>query len=333
MISEKTSRRRALRLGAAAALAAPLGAAGTARAQQGWPSQTITWINPFPAGGGTDVFARPLAAQVGEQLGCQIIIDNKGGAGGTVGASQAAKMKPDGSVFFVGAIHHTIAPSIYKNLDYDLEKDFIPITMIALVPQVISINPNRVPVKTAAEFIAYVQKNPGKVNYASPGAGTAHHLAGELFKLETKTDLTHVPYRGAGPAMQDLLAGNVDMMFDGMGTSASQIRTNRLIGLAVATPQRNPEFPDIPTAAEIGVPNWIVSTWYGLWALKGTPQPIVDRMHAEVVKALATPKLQAIWKDQLAQAGGESSADFAKRIRAEIEKWQKVVAAAGVKLD
>ena len=139
--------------------------------------------------------------------------------------------------------------------------------------------------------------------------------------------------RGAGPAMQDLLAGNADMMFDGMGTSAAQIRAKRLIGLAVATPQRNAEFPDIPTAAEIGVPNWIVSTWYGLWAIKGTPQPVVDRMHAEVVKALANPKLQQIWKDQTAQVGGESQAEFAKRIRAEIEKWQKVVTAAGVKLD
>lgn len=323
------TRRKALKLGLAASLATP----AIARAQQGWPPQTITWVNPFPAGGGTDVFARPLAAQVGEQLGCQIIIDNKGGAGGTVGASLAAKAKPDGSVFFVGAIHHTIAPSIYKNLDYDLEKNFEPITMVALVPQVISINPARVPVKTAAEFLAYVRANPNKVNYASPGAGTAHHLAGELFKLETKTEITHVPYRGAGPAMQDLLAGNVDMMFDGMGTSASQIRTNRLLGLAVATSERNGEFPNIPTAAEIGVPQWIVSTWYGLWAIKGTPQPIVDRMHAEVVKAMANPKLQAIWKDQLAQVGGESAADFAKRIRAEIEKWEKVVSAAGVKLD
>ena len=211
-------------------------------------------IGPFPAGGGTDVFARPLAAQVGEQLGVQILIDNKGGAGGTVGASLAAKMKPDGYTFFVGAVHHTIAPSIYKNLDYDLEKNFEPITMIALVPQVISINPNRLKVKTAAELIEYIKKNPGKVNYASAGAGTAHHLAGELFKLETKTDITHVPYRGAGPAMQDLLAGNADMMFDGMGTSAAQIRAKRLIGLAVATPQRNPEFPDMPTGAEIGVP-------------------------------------------------------------------------------
>lgn len=327
-----TSRRRALKLGLAASLAAPVAMTSGARAQA-WPPGTITWINPFPAGGGTDTFARPLAAQVGEQLGCQIIIDNKGGAGGTVGASQAAKMKPDGSVFFVGAIHHTIAPSIYKNLDYDLEKNFEPITMIALVPQVISINPTRVPVKTYAEFLAYVKANPGKVNYASPGPGTAHHLAGELYKLETKTEITHVPYRGAGPAMQDLLAGNVDMMFDGMGTSAQQIKAGRLIGLAVATPKRQEEFPDIPTAAEVGVPNWIVSTWYGLWAIKGTPKPIVDRMYAEMVKAMALPRMQAIWKEQTAQMGGESPEDFAKRIRAEIEKWQKVSAAAGVKLD
>ena len=329
MTSIFSTRRKALKLGLAATLAAP----AVARAQQGWPPQTITWVNPFPAGGGTDVFARPLAAQVGEQLGCQIIVDNKGGAGGTVGASQAAKMKPDGSVFFVGAIHHTIAPSIYKNLDYDLEKNFEPITMVALVPQVISINPNKLPVNTAAEFIAYVKANPGKVNYASAGAGTAHHLAGELFKLETQTQITHVPYRGAGPAMQDLLAGNADMMFDGMGTSAQQIKAGKLKGLAVATQKRVPEYPDMPTAAEIGVPNWLVSTLYGLWAIKGTPQPIVDRMYAEVVKALANPKLQTIWKDQLAQVGGEKPADFAKRIRTEIEKWQKVVAAAGVKLD
>ena len=322
------SRRRALRLGLAAAVAAP----AIARADT-WPSGPITWINPFPAGGGTDVFARPLAAQVGEQLGVQIIIDNRGGAGGTVGASLAAKAKPDGSVFFIGAVHHTIAPSVYKSLDYDLEKSFEPITMIALVPQVISINPQRIPVKTAAELIDYLHKNPGKVNFASSGTGTAHHLAGELFKIETKTDMTHVPYRGAGPAMQDLLAGNVDMMFDAMGTSASQIRAGRLRGLAVATINRVPEFPDIPTAAEIGLPDWIVSTWYGLWAIKGTPAPICQRMYVEVAKALALPKMQAIWKEQSADSGGEPPDQFAKRIRSEIEKWQKVVEKTGVKLD
>jgi tripartite-type tricarboxylate transporter receptor subunit TctC len=324
-ISPVATRRRLLG-GVIASLSAP----AIVRAQ---PSGPIIWLNPFPAGGGTDVFARPLAAQVSDQIGQQIIIDNRGGAGGTVGASQAAKMKPDGSAFFVGAVHHTIAPSIYKNLDYDLETSFVPITMIALVPQVISINPNRVPVKTHAEFLAYVKAKPGKVNYASPGAGTAHHLAGELYALETATTFTHVPYRGAGPAMQDLLAGNVDMMFDGMGTSAQQIRQGRLLGLATATPQRVIGFSDIPTAGEVGVPNWIVSTWYGLWAIKGTPQPIVDRMYAEIAKALQTEKLKAIWTDQVAQAGGEPPAEFAKRIHSEIEKWQRVVAASGVKLE
>ena len=308
-------------------------ASGVARAQEKWPPAAITWINPFPAGGGTDVFARPLATQVAEQLGCQIIIDNRGGAGGTVGASQAAKMKPDGSVFFVGAVHHTIAPSVYKTLDYDIENDFVPITMIASVPQVISINPRRLPVKSVAELIAYVRANPGKVNFASSGIGTAHHLSGELFKLETKTEMIHVPYRGAGPAMQDLLAGNVDMMFDAMGTSASQIRAGRLVGLAIATPTRNGEFPDIPTSAEVGLPYWIVSTWYVVWAIKATPQPIVERLYSELAKAMATPKLQAIWKEQAAEMGGEPPAAFASRIRGEIEKWQKVVAAAGVRLD
>jgi tripartite-type tricarboxylate transporter receptor subunit TctC len=330
--TRKPTRRQTLAFGLGAALAPTILPASAVRAQA-WPTGPITWLNPFPAGGGTDVFARPLAAEVADKIGQTIMVDNKGGAGGTVGASQAAKMKPDGSAFFVGAVHHTIAPSIYKNLDYDLEKSFEPITMIALVPQVISIHPQRVPVKTYAEFLDYVKKNPGKVNYASPGAGTAHHLAGELYKLETKTDITHVPYRGAGPAMQDLLAGNVDMMFDGMGTSASQIRVGRLIGLAVATPQRLPEFPNIPTGAEVGIPNWIVSTWYGVWAIKGTPPALIERMYNEIAKALQTPKLQGIWKDQTAQVGGEKPADFAKRIRSEIEKWAKVVQAAGVKLD
>jgi len=321
------SRRSAIKLAVAASTV------GTAHAQEKWPPGTITWINPFPAGGGTDVFARPLAAQVADQLGCQILIDNRGGAGGTVGASQAAKMKPDGSVFFIGAVHHTIAPSVYPNLDYDIEKDFVPITSIASVPQVISVNPNRLPARTVAELIAYVRANPDKVNFASSGIGTAHHLSGELFQIETKTRMVHVPYRGAGPAMQDLLAGNVDMMFDGMGTSASQIRAGRLIGLAVAQPERSPAFPDIPTSREAGLPYWIVSTWYGLWALKGTPQPIVDRMYAELAKAMALPKLQAIWKEQAATAGGEKPAAFAERIRSEIDKWRKVAAAAGVKLD
>jgi tripartite-type tricarboxylate transporter receptor subunit TctC len=170
------------------------------------------------------------------------------------------------------------------------------------------------------------------VNYASPGAGTAHHYAGELFKLLTKTNIVHVPFRGAGPAMNDLLAGQVDMMFDGMGTSASQIRTGKLKGLAVATKERLAEFPNIPTGAEAGVPGWEVATWYGAWAIKGTPEPIVSRMHAEIVKALNDAKLKKIWQEQSAQTGGESRADFAKRIRADIEKWAKVTKEADIKV-
>ena len=326
-----TMKRRGL-LGRAAAVAGAMAMPSVVRAQA-WPDKPITWINPFPAGGGTDVFARPLAAKLTEALGQQVLIDNKGGAGGTVGATQAAKARPDGYTFFVGAIHHTIAPSVYKKLEYDLEKDFVPITMVALVPQVVSIHPQRVPVNTLKEFLEYAKANPGKINYASPGAGTAHHLAGELFQIQTKIKLTHVPFRGAGPAMQDLLAGQVDMMFDGMGTSAQPIRTGRLKGLAVATRERVQAFPDIPTALELGIPGWEVSSWYGLWAIKGTPEPIIDRTHAELVKALQHPDLQKIWAEQSAQAGGESRADFAKRIHSEIEKWAKVSQEAGVKLD
>ncbi len=321
--------RRALAAGAAALVATP----AILRAQPAWPEKPITFLNPFPAGGGTDTFARPLAGKLSEALGQQVLVDNKGGAGGTVGASQAAKLKPDGYTFFIGAVHHTIAPNIYKTLDYDLEKAFVPITMLALVPQVVSINPQRLPVDTLAAFVEYAKKNPGKVNFASPGAGTAHHLAGELFKLITKTDLTHVPFRGAGPAMQDLLAGQVDMMFDGMGTSSTQIRAGKLKGLAVATKERLSEFPTIPTGAEAGAPGWEVSTWYGMWGIAGTPQPILDRIYAETKKALALPDMVKIWKEQVASPGGESPADFAKRIRSEIEKWAKVVKDADVKLN
>jgi tripartite-type tricarboxylate transporter receptor subunit TctC len=325
-----TMKRRQV-LGSAAALAGAALLPSAARAA--WPDKPITWINPFPAGGGTDVFARPLAAKLTEALHQQVLIDNKGGAGGTVGAAQAAKAKPDGHTFFVGAIHHTIAPSIYKSLEYDLEKDFVPITMVALVPQVVSIHPQRVPASSLKGFIDYARANPGKINYASPGTGTAHHLAGELFQIQTKIKLTHVPFRGAGPAMQDLLAGQVDMMFDGMGTSAQPIRTGRLKGLAVATRERVKAFPEIPTALELGVPGWEVSTWYGLWAIKGTPEPVIDRMHAEIGKALQHPDVVKIWAEQSAQAGGESRADFARRIRGEIEKWAKVCQEAGVKLE
>src|ERR1051325_9856909 len=185
-----------------------------------------------------------------KSLGKQVIIDNRGGAGGTVGASIASKAAPDGYTFFMGAVHHAIAPAMYPRLDYNIETDFVPVGLISSVPQVIVVNPQRMPVNDLQGFLAMVRKSPGKYNYAAAGNGTSHHLAGELFKLQTRTFITHIPYRGAGPALQDLIAGQVDMMFDGLGSSATHIKGGRIKALAVASQRRAPGFPDLPTSVE-----------------------------------------------------------------------------------
>ena len=300
---------------------------------QEWPIKPITFLVPFPAGGGTDAFARPLAAQLTKQLGKQIVIDNRGGAGGTLGASIAAKGAPDGYNFFVGAAHHAIAPAMYPNLDYDIEKSFVPVAMIASPPQVIVVNPKNVQVKNLAEFIELLKKNPGKFNYASAGNGTAHHLAGEQFKMLKKTFITHIPYRGAGPAMQDLIAGQVDIEFDGLGSSAAQIKSGSIVALAVASQKRSPGFPNVPTAAEAGLVGYEVTTWYGLFAPKGTPQAIVDKMIAEVQKALNTPELKAIWTNNGSDTPNLSGEAFGKFVAADVKRWAAVAKASGAKLD
>ena len=223
--------RRHLLAATALALAAPTLAVAQAG---GWPTKPVTVIVPFPAGGGTDAFARPLTSVLTRQLGRQVIIDNKGGAGGTVGASLAARAAPDGYTFFMGAVHHAIAPSMYPKLEYQLDSDFVPVGLISSVPQVIVVNPQRVPATDLKGLLALVRSKPGRLNYGSAGNGTSHHLAGELFKLQSKTFITHIPYRGAGPALQDLIAGQVDLMFDGLGSSASHIKGGRIKALAVA---------------------------------------------------------------------------------------------------
>ena len=300
---------------------------------QEWPNKPITFIVPFPAGGGTDVFARPLSAQLTKQLGKQIIIDNRGGAGGTVGASIAAKAAPDGYTFFVGAAHHAIAPAMYPNLDYDIEKSFIPVAMVANPPQVIVVNPKNVHAKNLKEFIELLKQSPGKFNYASAGNGSSHHLAGEQFKMLTKTFITHIPYRGAGPAMQDLIAGQVDLEFDGLGSSAAQIKNGSIVALAVASPKRSAAFPNVPTAAEAGLAGYEVSTWYALFAPKGTPQAIVDRMTAEVQKALNTPELKTIWTNNGSDTPNLNGDAFAKFVATDIKRWGAVAKASGAKLD
>lgn len=302
-------------------------------AAQSWPAKPITLVVPFPAGGGTDAFARPLAAQLSKQLGKQVIIDNRGGAGGTIGAAIAARAAPDGYTYFIGAAHHAIAPSIYPKLTYDIQKDFIPITVIATPPQVIVINPEKVPVNNLKSFVDYARKNPGKLNYGSAGNGTSHHLAGELFKMQTKTFITHIPYRGAGPALLDLISGQVDVMFDGLGSSATHIKGGRIKALAVASSKRAPGFPDVPTAAEAGVPNYEVSTWYGIWAIKGTPKEIVDRMGAEVQTALSSPELKTTWHNSGSDIPQVSQEQFTLMLADEITRWGKVAKTARAKPD
>lgn len=300
---------------------------------QEWPNKQVTFLNPFPAGGGTDAFARPLAAQLTEQLGKQFIIDNRGGAGGTVGASVAAKAAPDGYTWFIGATHHTIAPSMYKSLDYDIEKSFIPVAMLANVPQVLVVNPQRVSARNAKEFVELMKKNPGKYNFASAGSGTVHHLAGELFKIQTGTFITHIPYRGAGPAMNDLLAGQIDLEFDGLATSAPQINAGKLVAIAVASNKRSPAIPNVPTFKEAGLPDYEVSTWYSIFAPAGTPKPIVDKMIVEVQKALNTPKLKAIWEKNGSDTPNLYGEAFGKQVRADVARWSAVVKKSGAQLD
>ena len=311
---------------------AGLSLAAVAQAQT-WPTKPVTIVVPFPAGGGTDAFARPLTAVLSKQMGKQVIIDNKGGAGGTLGATLASKAAPDGYTFFMGAVHHAIAPSMYPKLDYNIESDFIPVGLISSVPQVIVVNPQRVPVTDLKGFLAYVRKNPGKLNYGSAGNGTSHHLAGELFKLQTQTFITHIPYRGAGPALQDLIGGQVDVMFDGLGSSATHIKNGRIKAIAVGSEKRAPGFPDVPTAAEGGVPTYQVATWYGLWAPKGTPKEVVAQMQAELKKALNSDELKTTWTGLGTNTPNLWGDDFGKFVSSEVKRWAAVVKASGAKLD
>ena len=315
-------------------LCAALAAAAFTAQAQSWPTKPVTMLNPFPAGGGTDTFARPIAAKLSQQLGQQFLIENQGGAGGTVGATNVAKRAPDGYNWFFGAVHHTIAESLYRTLPYGLEKDFEPITVAAFVPNVVVVHPKHADkFKSLNDLIDYARKNPGKLNYGSAGSGTTHHLSVELFKIMTKTFMVHIPYRGAGPLMVDLLAGQVDLAFDGMGTSSVQIKAGKLIPHAISSIARNPVLPNVPTVQEAGVPGYEVRTWYAIWALKGTPRDIQERMYKEVAIAMNQPDLKKIWAEQGADPGGMPPAEFAKLIRSEITKWAKVVKESGAQVD
>ncbi len=330
--SQHISRRTLLAAAIATPSAFAQSAASTGSAQA-WPAKPVTIVVPFPPGGGTDAFARPLFALMSKNTGKQFIIDNKGGAGGTLGAGLAARAAPDGYGFFMGAVHHAIAPAVYPKLDYNIETDFIPVGLLSSVPQVIVVNPQRVAAKTLPELLDFMRKNPGKLNYGSAGNGTSHHLAGELFKLQTKTFITHIPYRGAGPALQDLVAGQVDMMFDGLASSATHIKSGRIRAIAVAANKPAPGFGEVPLAKAGGAPNYEVATWYGLWAPKGTPRELVSAMQTELRKALNSEELKTAWTSLGTETPNLWGDEYGRFVSAEVKRWAEVVKNAGVKLD
>ena len=232
----------------------------------------------------------------------------------------------------MGAVHHSIAPAMYPNLDYSIQKDFVPLALVASVPQVLVVNPSKFP-GDFKQFLEEVKKNPGKFNFGSAGSGTSHHLAGELFKIQTKTDIVHVPYRGAGPALKDLMAGQVDMMFDGLGSSAQHIKSGRIKPLMVAGSERNPAFPDVPSAKELGLPDYNVTTWYGLWAPKGTPVDVQNKILADLKAAKNQELVVNAWAQNGAQFPDLTGAAYGKFVDDQVKLWSDVVKASGAKLD
>ncbi|MFO1270688.1 MAG: tripartite tricarboxylate transporter substrate binding protein [Rubrivivax sp.] len=324
------------RTAVAGLLALPL----VARAQAAWPTKPVRIVVPFAASGTTDILARALAPELQRVFGQPFVVDNKPGAGGNTGAAEIAKAAPDGYNLLMGTVGtHAINPALYPKMPYDHVKDFAPITLVAGVPNVLVINPasaQRLGVTDVASFVKALKANPGKLNMASSGNGTSIHLSGELFKSLTGTFMVHLPYRGSGPALIDLMGGQVDVMFDNLPSSLPHIRSGKLKALAVTSSTRSSALPEVPTVAESGVPelkSYEASSWFGLLAPAGTPADVVNRVQAETAKALGTPVLKERLLSQGAIPSGMTPAEFVKFIDAETRKWARVVKDSGAKVD
>jgi tripartite-type tricarboxylate transporter receptor subunit TctC len=308
------------------ALAAGLSAA---QAQDVWPSKQVTVVVPFAAGGTTDMFGRIFANAMQAKTGKPFIVENRAGAGGNVGSAVVARAPADGYTILVGTISsHAINPSVYKSMPYDVAKDFQPISLIARLPNLLVVNP-KIPAKTVPEVIAYVKQNNGKLSFGSSGMGASNHLAGELFKIKTGTDITHVPYRSSGDIMNNLIGGHIDMAFDNMTLAWPQAQSGKVTAIAVTTDKRSPTAPDVPTISET-LPGFDASSWHGLFAPAGTPKPIVDRLAAEVKAIFTTPETTKVLSEVGAVASPMSPDDFKAFIAAETAKWAEVVKAAKI---
>ncbi|MES2685855.1 MAG: tripartite tricarboxylate transporter substrate binding protein [Pseudomonadota bacterium] len=331
----KSNRRLAL---TSIALAAIGFIATSATAQSAWPNKPVRIVVPFAPGGTTDILARAVAPELAKAFGQSFVVDNRAGAGGNVGADLVAKSPADGYTLLMGTVGtHGINKSIYAKMPFDPQKDFAPITLVAGVPNVMVMNTEKAAklgINNVADFVKYAKANPGKLSMASSGNGTSIHLAGELFKSQNGIFMTHIPYRGSGPALLDMIGGNVDVMFDNLPSAMPQIKGGKLKAFAVTSAERSGAMPELPTVAEAGkLKGFEASSWFGLLAPAGTPPEIVSRIQQEVAKALATPAIKEKMLAQGAIPSGNTPQEFAKLIDSEITKWAQVVKVSGAKVD
>jgi tripartite-type tricarboxylate transporter receptor subunit TctC len=304
-----------------------------AQAQGAFPSKALTIVVPFSAGGTTDILARVVGQYMAKNLGQPVIIDNRAGAGGNIGAQMVARAAPDGYTLLMGTVGtHAINQSLYKKLGFDPIKDFAPITRVALVPNLLVANPAQ-PFKSVKELIAYARANPGKLTFASSGSGTSIHLSGEMFQQMAGVEMQHIPYKGSAPALTDLLGGQTAVMFDNMPSVIGHVRAGKLRPIAVTTPNRSPAVPDVPTIAESGVPGYSATSWFGLLAPTGTPAPVMAKLHGSILKALADPEVKKKLAEQGAEPHGEKPEQFAEFIRSETAKWGQTVKVSGATAD
>lgn len=310
-----------------------LGLSSGAVMAQSWPSRAISLVVPFPAGGTTDVLARAIGLELSKSLGQPVIVESKPGAGATLGADFVAKSKADGHILLMGAVHHTIASSVYKKLPYDFQKDFAPVSTVALVPNVLVVNPTLTPVKSVQELVAYAKAHPGKLAFGSNGNGTAQHLIGSQFEVMGGVNILHVPYKGSGPLTTDLLGGQIAMSFDTMTPVLPHIKAGKLRALAVTTARRSSALPDVPTLDESGMKGFNLGTWFGILAPAATPKEIVAKLNAEVVRIVNSPDFRKKMEEIGAEPIGNTSEQMAKQIKDDTDKYAKLVKDAKVAIE
>jgi tripartite-type tricarboxylate transporter receptor subunit TctC len=320
--------RRILRPGLVAGL---LLAAGTAVAQT-YPAKPVRWIIPFPPGGAMDVMARALGPKMAESLGQPVVVENRPGAGGVIGSDVVAKAPPDGYTIMIVSIGQAVNPSLYPKLPFDPIKDFEPVTLVGVVPNVLVVHPS-VKANSVAELVALAKAQPGKLNYASAGNGTSIHLAGELFAAMAGVDITHVPYKGSGPAVTDLLGGQVNLMFDSITSAKPHIQAGKLRALGVTSQRRSTALPNVPTIAEAGIKGYEVSPWFAVFVPAKTPKAVVDRLHSEITKALKSPDIQERFASIGAEPVGSTPEQLAAHLERETARWSKIIRERDIKSD